>query len=101
VGATKLADVRDMAGPLLDFAGSCYYIYFYFSVMGPPWEFWGCHMVPTDWPTWMPSHIDVTFMSSSYMTRGGSWVVPRGVTWGCHVALFYWSTWALENPIRG
>jgi hypothetical protein len=93
VGATKLVDVPDMAGPLLDLAGSCYYIFFYFSVMGPPWAFRGCHMAPTDWAMWHPligpPSFPVTQMSPPYMTHGGSWVVPCGITWGCHVALFY------------
>jgi hypothetical protein len=93
-GTTKLADVLDMVG-------YCYYIFFYFSVTGPPWAFWGCHVAPADWATWPPlvgpPGYLVTLMSPLVKLHTGHITAPG---W-CHVALFYWSTWAPENPIGG
>jgi len=49
-----LEDVLDMVRSPPYLARVCLYIYIYFSVMGPPWAFQGCHVSPTDWTTSHP-----------------------------------------------
>jgi hypothetical protein len=49
-----VAVVSRYGGSSARFGGVLSYIFFDFLVMGPPWVFRGCHVVPDDWDMWNP-----------------------------------------------
>jgi hypothetical protein len=66
-GATKMADVLDMAITPPNLGGSCYYIIFLFFGHELSLGVSRCHVVPVDWAMWQrligPPHCLVTLMS--------------------------------------